>query len=171
MSGPTGLPDPIGATVVQVTSAQQMADAVLASLTGTDALIMAAAVADFRPARTSGSKIKKSGAEALTIETRRTTDILATVAKQRAETGSPCVVVGFAAESDDLATNAEEKLDRKGMDLVVANDITAQDAGFAGDTNRVLIIESGGARQQLDTMTKAAVAEIVLDRVATHLAR
>jgi len=168
IAGPTHLPTPVGAERVDVTSAQQMCDAVLAAATDADALLMAAAVADYRPAETAAHKIKK-GESDLTFRLTRTPDVLAAVAGRRAKTGAPRVVVGFAAESQNLIENARAKMEAKGLDLIVANDVTAPDAGFGVETNRVVLLDSTGGIEELPLMSKAAVAEVVLDRVVNLL--
>ena len=126
VAAPTGLPDPPLVEVVPVLTADQMAAAVKREVTGADALIMAAAVADYRPASAAEQKIKKSDDE-LTIELARTTDILDSVRGN-------FVRVGFAAESENLVANATDKVRRKSLDLIVANDITDADSGFGSDT-------------------------------------
>jgi phosphopantothenoylcysteine decarboxylase/phosphopantothenate--cysteine ligase len=167
--GPMTLPTPVGAEPIAVTTAAEMAEAILAASAEADALIMAAAVADFRPARPAPHKIKKSGAGALHVDLERTVDILAAVAERRAHTGRPTVVVGFAAESQDLVANARDKAVRKKLSLMVANDISAVDAGFGVDTNRVTLIGEGGDVEPLPLLTKAQVAEAVIERVARLL--
>jgi len=153
--------------MVRVDTAAQMLDAVLAH-SAADVLIMAAAVADFRPRTVAGDKIKKSelNADAPTLELERTADILAAVKVQRAATGFPRVAVGFAAESRDLLTYARDKMQRKGVDLLIANDISAHDAGFDVETNRVIILDAHGGQTALDLMSKARVSEAVVARVA-----
>ncbi|HHH41157.1 MAG TPA: bifunctional phosphopantothenoylcysteine decarboxylase/phosphopantothenate--cysteine ligase CoaBC, partial [Chloroflexi bacterium] len=157
ITGPTPLPTPVGAERVAVTTARQMRDAVLAAIEGADVLLMAAAVADYRPAETAPHKIKK-GEEELALRLIRTPDVLAEVAARRAKTGFPRVVVGFAAESHDLIENARAKLEAKRLDLIVANDITAADAGFGAETNRVAILDREGGVEELPLMSKPAVA-------------
>ncbi|MBN1565204.1 MAG: bifunctional phosphopantothenoylcysteine decarboxylase/phosphopantothenate--cysteine ligase CoaBC [Anaerolineae bacterium] len=171
ISAARNLPVPLGAALVPVNSAQQMCDVVLKYVDGADALIKAAAVADFRPAQIADQKIKKShdASEAPSLALTRTPDILLAVKQQRAESGWPRVVVGFAAESQNLLDNAQDKLTRKGLDMIVANDITAPDAGFAVDTNRVVILDAQGAQESLDLASKAAVSEQVIARVVTLL--
>ena len=163
VAGPTALGAPIGARRVDVTTAAEMAEAVLA-VADADALIMAAAVADFRPAQVAEQKIKKAAVPLVELET--TVDILSAVAERREATGKPTVVVGFAAESENLIENAREKVFRKKLSLIVANDISAKDAGFSVDTNRVTLIGSGGGVEPLPLMSKEQVAEVVLERVA-----
>jgi len=163
VAGPAALGAPIGARRVDVTTAAEMAEAVLA-VADADALIMAAAVADFRPAQVADQKIKKAAVPLVELET--TVDILSAVAERREATGKPTVVVGFAAESENLIENAREKVFRKRLSLIVANDISAKDAGFSVDTNRVTLIGSGGGVEPLPLMSKEQVAEVVLERVA-----
>ncbi len=159
IAAPTALTSPVGARRVDVETAAQMAEAVGEALPQADALIMAAAVADFRPRRASKSKIRrKAGVPDVTLEP--TEDILAGLGATR-----PKVVVGFAAESEEVEANARAKLKEKGLDLIVANNITAPDAGFGSDTNRVTLISGNDAAEPLPLMTKANVAEAVLDRV------
>src|SRR5207244_4220043 len=130
---------------------------VLSACRGADALIMAAAVADFQPASVSGQKIKKRpGQTSLTLELERTPDILAEVAACAGEFPG-LVRVGFAAESEDLLTNAAQKLASKRLAFIAANDITAEDAGFGTDTNRVVLLDSEGA-EHLPLMSKYEVA-------------
>ena len=163
ISGPSALATPVGAERVDVVTAGEMQQAVLSRLDGTDALLMAAAVADFR-AEPAGQKIKRAKGE-LSLTLRPTEDILALVAQRRKKGSRPQVVVGFAAESQDLVANARLKAREKGLDLIVANDILAPDAGFAVETNRVTLIDASGAVQELPLMTKSEVAEVVLARV------
>lgn len=161
---------PYGATVVPVNSARQMLDAVLGYAPTADALLMAAAVADFRPTLTAEHKIKKSDDGAgIRLDLERTEDILLAVKALRAEGQGPRVVVGFAAESQHLLENALGKLERKGVDLLVANDITAADAGFEVDTNRVVILDAAGGQERIDLATKARISEHILARAAALL--
>ena len=164
------LPTPVGTEIIPIESAEQLSDAVLASVREADALIMAAAVADFRPAQVSEQKIKKDKQDAsLSLELTRNADVLMQVREQRQQTGWPRVTIGFAAESENLLENAQSKLERKGLDLLVANDISATDAGFAVDTNRVTILDTRGGQRALDLTTKTAVSEIIIERVAALL--
>ena len=173
---PTSLIAPIGADVLHVETARQMLDAVLKESEASDALIMAAAVADFRPRNAAKNKIKKEGGVPQ-IELEATEDILRTVsssvlravAGQRSGERRLRVVVGFAAESQDLLQNAASKLESKNLDLIVANDISAEDAGFAVETNRVTLLFADGRRESLPLMSKIKTAEIILERVAVLL--
>ncbi|MDW8173808.1 MAG: bifunctional phosphopantothenoylcysteine decarboxylase/phosphopantothenate--cysteine ligase CoaBC [Anaerolineae bacterium] len=157
---------PVGVRFIQVESAADVLEAVLASIPQADALIMAAAVADFRPQQAADRKIKKSDDESLTLTLGRTADVLLRVAEVRAASGWPRVVVGFAAESHDLLANAQAKLSTKRLDLLVANDVSAPDAGFAVDTNRVVLLRPAQAPEALPLLSKQAVAERIVDEVA-----
>jgi phosphopantothenoylcysteine decarboxylase/phosphopantothenate--cysteine ligase len=153
----TALPDPPLVNVVRVQTAQHMCDEVLRQVQNADALIMAAAVADYRPATEADQKIKKS-ADELTIELAKTTDIL------EAAKGN-FVKVGFAAETQDLIRNARDKVTRKDLDLIVANDLTDPEAGFGVDTNKVTFIDGDLKVEELPVMTKYEVSQRILDRV------
>jgi phosphopantothenoylcysteine decarboxylase/phosphopantothenate--cysteine ligase len=162
VAAPTALDDPPGVDVRHVDTAAEMRDAVLAACADADALIMAAAVADYTPARPSAQKLKKRTADGLTVEMVKTDDILSSAP-------AGIVRVGFAAESDDLLDNARAKLDAKHLDLIVANDITLPDAGFGTDTNKVTLI-APGETMDLPLMSKYDVGIAILDRVAALLA-
>ena len=164
ISAPTALPPVHGAEMIPVRTAQEMHAAVMERLPETDVLIMAAAVADYRPAQVAEQKIKK-GEGGLLLALERTVDILAAVAEARAG-GRPGLVVGFAAETENLLANAQEKLRRKKLDLIVANDVSASDSGFGADTNRVVLLTPDGRQEALPLMSKFEVAEEVLRRVA-----
>jgi phosphopantothenoylcysteine decarboxylase/phosphopantothenate--cysteine ligase len=167
----TALPDPFGVEVIQVGSAAQMLAAVLETTRQADLLVMAAAVADFRPAAVAEQKIKKQeDTEELILELVRNPDILAEVAGQKAAGHGPRITVGFAAETEDLLENAKGKLERKKLDLIVANDVSASDAGFAVDTNRVTLLAADGSVEALPLMSKFEVAEAILDHIQ-HLNR
>ena len=163
------LPAPVGARLIAINSAQEMLSAVLHECADADALIMAAAVADFRPAEVATQKIKKQASGAPTIELVRNPDILAAVAQQRQARGRPHVVVGFAAETENLLENAQSKLEQKHLTLIVANDVSASDAGFAVDTNRVTLLGADGTRVTLPLLSKQAVAQAVVARVVDAL--
>jgi phosphopantothenoylcysteine decarboxylase/phosphopantothenate--cysteine ligase len=168
VSAPTGLTPPVGARLVQVQTARQMLEAVLAECADADALVMAAAVADFRPAQAAGDKMKKrDGLPQVQLET--TEDILGTVAGQRASLSRLRAVIGFAAESRSLLENASEKLKSKKLDLIVANDITAADAGFGADDNRVTLLYADGRAEPLPLMSKSETAEAVIASLAAIL--
>lgn len=164
VTGPSHLHTPVGAKRIDVRTASEMKDEVLNEVEGVDVLLMAAAVADFRAAQTSTGKIKRrEGVPQLKLEP--TEDILELVADKRRTSGLPRLLVGFAAESQDLVANARAKLQEKDLTLIVANDITALDAGFEVDTNQVTLIDTEGGVQELPLMTKVEVAESVLQRV------
>jgi phosphopantothenoylcysteine decarboxylase/phosphopantothenate--cysteine ligase len=154
---------------VDVRTADEMKEAVLEASETADALLMAAAVGDYRPVEVSAEKVKK-GTDDLTLRLTRTADILAAVAEERCETGRPRIVVGFAAETEDLLENARHKLETKKLDLVVANDVTAADAGFGTETNRVVLLSHDGESTEVPLMSKFGVAERILDRVVEFLA-
>jgi phosphopantothenoylcysteine decarboxylase / phosphopantothenate---cysteine ligase len=162
------LTPPVGARVIEVRTAQEMLEAVLAEVATADALIMAAAVADFRPKNVADSKIKKK--EGIPqIELEATPDILGMVAGLGSGKKRPKVVVGFAAESRDLLKNATIKLQSKKLDIIAANDISATDAGFSVDTNRVTLLYADGRSEALPLMSKFEVAETIVARVAALL--
>ncbi len=158
ITAPVALPNPPLVRVVPVRSAQDMCDAVLAEVADADALIMAAAVADYRPATAAEQKIKKTAADEMTIELEKTTDILATAR-------GDFVRVGFSAESENLEANAADKVRRKDLDLIVANDVTEEGSGFGVDTNRVALIDRELQVERLPLLTKYAVGHRILDRV------
>ena len=166
---PTALTHPVGADVVHVETAKQMLEAVLKESDGCDALIMAAAVADFRPKNMAKDKIKKEGGVPQ-IELEATEDILKAVsASGLGRSGRPRVVAGFAAESQSLIENAVNKLQSKKLDLIAANDISADDAGFAVETNRITLLFADGRKESLALMSKTEVAEIIIERIAALL--
>jgi phosphopantothenoylcysteine decarboxylase/phosphopantothenate--cysteine ligase len=172
ISGPVHLPTPIGAQRVDVETAEQMQAAVLAHIPQAAALVMAAAVADFRPADPAGQKIKRE-AGVPQVRLAANPDILQAVAAIKAGQGWPRVSVGFAAESQDLLENARRKLESKRLDMIAANDISASDAGFSADTNRVTLLYAqpvnGSPIEALPLLSKDEVAQIVMERVATLL--
>jgi phosphopantothenoylcysteine decarboxylase/phosphopantothenate--cysteine ligase len=164
ITGPSYLQTPIGAGRIDVRTTSEMKDAVLNEVEKADVLLMAAAVADFRVTQASPEKIKRrKGIPKIQLEP--TDDILELVADNRRTAGWPRLMVGFAAESEDLVANARAKLEEKDLALIVANDITALNAGFDVDTNQVTLIDAEGGVQELPLMTKVEVAESVLQRV------
>jgi phosphopantothenoylcysteine decarboxylase/phosphopantothenate--cysteine ligase len=169
--GPNTLKTPLGAKRIDVTSAVEMLSIVLEHTSSADALIMAAAVADFRPANRATQKIKKGQSELQVIPLEATADILLEVADMKSRLGYPKITVGFAAESQSLLENARAKLQKKQLDLIVANDITAKDAGFAVETNRVTIIAADGETESLPLMDKSDIADRIIDRVVEMLDR
>ena len=154
--------------MVAVKSAQEMETAVLKASEKADALLMAAAVADFRPKQAAEEKIKRAKGTP-SVELVANPDILLAVGERRERSDFPRFVAGFAAESQDLKANARAKLEAKGVDLMVANDISAEDAGFEVDSNRVLLLGREGGEEQLELMSKAEVAAIVMGKVVEGL--
>lgn len=161
--GMTSVTLPDGAQTVAAPSAAGMREAVLAALVDADVLIMAAAVADFRPKRVAQSKIARDGA-GLTLELEPTSDILAESMGVARQSGRDIVIVGFAAETGSLA-RARDKAERKGVDLLVANDVAQDGSGFGTDTNRVTIVVPGEPSDEWPLMSKRQVADRLLDRV------
>ena len=166
VTAPTALTAPVGARVVKVNSAEEMLQAVLAE--SADALVMAAAAADFRPKHIAKDKMKKRDGIPQ-IELEAAPDILKTVSGTPVEKKRFRVMVGFAAESQNLLENADEKLKSKKLDFIVANDISANDAGFAVDTNRVTFLFANGARENLPLTSKMEVAEIIIEHISRLL--
>jgi phosphopantothenoylcysteine decarboxylase/phosphopantothenate--cysteine ligase len=167
VTGPVGLSDPAGAEVIHVGSARDMREAVEAALPA-DAFIAAAAVADWRAENIAHQKIKKGATESPTLRLVENPDILAEVAKKT--TMRPSVVVGFAAETENITANATAKLQGKGCDLIVANSVAEGTSTFGGETNQVQIIDAGGA-ESWPPMTKIEVANGIVRRLAVELAK
>jgi phosphopantothenoylcysteine decarboxylase / phosphopantothenate---cysteine ligase len=159
----TGLPTSAGIDTVKVETAADMEHAVLSRADDADVVVMAAAVADFRPTQAASQKIKKAGGVP-EVELEPTADILAALGARRRPGQT---IVGFAAETDDLRANASEKLVRKGIDLIVANDVSAPGVGFEHDTNAVVILGADGAAQEIPITDKRAIARAILDAVST----
>jgi phosphopantothenoylcysteine decarboxylase / phosphopantothenate---cysteine ligase len=170
VTGPTHLPTPAGVQRTDVGTTLEMRAAVLAAVDadpGPDVVVKAAAVADFRPSTVSGSKLKK-GAGVPTIELVANPDILAELGARPRDDARP-LLVGFAAETDDVEANGRDKLARKGADLLVVNDVGGDDAGFAVDTNRVVVLGRDGSRTVIDLAAKTEVAHRILDLVVARL--
>jgi len=165
IAGPTELVAPAGVEVVRVVSAAQMAEAVEARAGAARVVAMAAAVSDQRPVEVSAQKVKK-GAVQETVRLARTEDILAGLGRRPERP----VLVGFAAETENVEENARQKLAAKGLDLIVANDVSKGGAGFAAESNRVVVLERDGARSEVSG-TKLAVAHAIWDRVGRYLQR
>jgi phosphopantothenoylcysteine decarboxylase/phosphopantothenate--cysteine ligase len=160
ISGPTDLPVPCGIDLIPVRSAVEMRNAVMKSMRKATVIIKAAAVADYRPASQSASKIKKKeGPLTLTLE--RNPDIIAEAGRTKGKR----VLVGFAMETENLVENAKSKLKSKNMDLIVGNDLSSPDAGFRADTNIVKIIDRSGRVESLPLLDKREVADRILDRI------
>jgi phosphopantothenoylcysteine decarboxylase/phosphopantothenate--cysteine ligase len=161
VSGPVDLAVPQKVEVVSVTTAREMHAAVMANRGAADVIIMAAAVADFRPAQRAIGKVKKGAERQLTLELVRNPDILAELGAGRGQ----AVLVGFAAETGDLLANARKKLKEKGLDLIVANDVTMPGAGFGSDTNTVCFLDRSGRVVELPCLPKEEVAARLLERI------
>ena len=141
-----------------------MRRAIVGECQGADAILMAAAVADYRPAIEAQEKMKRAQEERMVLELKRTPDVLEEVGR----VGS-LIKVGFAAESHDLLANAQEKMRIKRLDLLAANDVTEKGAGFGSDTNRILLLDSGGGQEELPMLSKYDAAQRILDRVVSLL--
>jgi phosphopantothenoylcysteine decarboxylase/phosphopantothenate--cysteine ligase len=160
ISGPVALTPPKDVQVVRVVTAADMLAAVKMHLKKCDALIMAAAVADWRPVRVAKRKMKKGSEQRLALEFKRTPDILKTIVTLKGRK----LFIGFAAETHNVSAEAKRKLREKNLDLIVANDVTAPGAGFEVETNRVTIIDAF-SEEQLPLLSKREVAERILDRL------
>jgi phosphopantothenoylcysteine decarboxylase / phosphopantothenate---cysteine ligase len=167
ITGPVGLSDPVGAEVIHVGSAREMRKAVEAALPA-DAFISAAAVADWRAENVASQKIKKGGKESPTLRLVENPDILAEVAKKN--TMRPAVVIGFAAETENVTANAKAKLRQKGCDLIIANSVAEGTSTFGSESNRVEVIDAHGA-ESWPLMSKAEVADGIVRRLALELAK
>lgn len=169
IAGHLDVPVPAPVKRVDVDSTAAMKDAVANAVASADALVMAAAPADYRPSNVSSSKLKKgrSGSDrSQTIDLVNTGDILQSTAQVRK---SGCVVVGFALETEDLLINARSKLERKSLDMIVANSAVEEGAGFGSDTNRVTFIHKAGGTEDIPLMAKTQLADAILDRVESLL--
>ena len=165
VSGPVALPDPRGVETIRVETAEEMAEAVLSRFGSADAVVMAAAVADFRPERAASGKLKKeSGPPSLDL--RPTTDILLALGKRKERQ----VLVGFAAETDDLERAARRKLGEKNLDLIVVNEVGRAGTGFGSETNRAAILAATGEDVSFREWEKAELAAAICDRLEAALA-
>lgn len=163
VAAPGALPDPVGVDVMRVETALEMQNAVITASEDADALIMAAAVADWRPREAADRKLKSGEAASLEIQLEKTSDIVAGIMREG------LVKIGFAAETEDLVINAEAKLAKKGLSLIVANDVSAEGSGFGADTNEVVIIDADGGRDTPGLLPKYEVGHRILDRVKALL--
>lgn len=170
ITAPTALPVPVGVQHIPVNTAAEMEEAVLQACPSADGLLMAAAVADFTPVLPAQQKIKKQAGTPV-IKLKPTKDILAGVAELRSKTSMPRIVFGFAAETQDLLDNAQAKLQAKKLDLIVANDVSAADAGFGVDTNRVTLVRADGSREALPLLNKDEVAEVIIKELVNFLGK
>jgi phosphopantothenoylcysteine decarboxylase/phosphopantothenate--cysteine ligase len=160
VSGPVDLPDPPGITVRRVTTAAEMTDAVLSAFADADIVVKTAAVSDYRPRERAPHKIKKTS-DTLGLALEKTTDILKTLGERK----SGQILVGFAAETQDLAAHAAAKLEAKNLDMIVGNLVGSGDAGFGCDTNRVTLFLRDGSHEALPLMDKYDLAHAILDRL------
>jgi phosphopantothenoylcysteine decarboxylase/phosphopantothenate--cysteine ligase len=164
--GPVNLPDPPGVSVVKIETARQMLEAVERALPA-DVAIFAAAVADWRSEEADTHKIKKQQGRIPTLKLVENPDILATIAHRKS--GRPTLVIGFAAETDDVIANAKMKLAKKGCDWILANDVSPQTGIMGGDANTIHLVTAAGV-EDWPTQSKEDVARMLVDRIATALA-
>jgi len=160
VSGKTHIQPPRGVEMVAVVSSQDMYEAVMGRYEECDIIIKAAAVADYRPKVKAGIKVKKTDDD-MQIELTRNKDI----AKELGQLKGDRILVGFAAETNDVLENAQKKIEKKNLDMIVANDLTKEGAGFGTDTNIVTLIDNKGKQDQLSKMTKQQVAERIIDKI------
>ncbi len=165
ITAPTSLPDPPGAKVVHINTAREMLKGVTAAIKDAgDALIMAAAVADWESDKQSKVKLKKiAGENTMSLSLKQTPDILKAVSAEK------IIKVGFAAETENLINNATEKLTEKDLDMIIANDVSSTDSGFSVDNNRVVILDKKGTQTELPLLTKLEVADHIMDRLSELL--
>jgi phosphopantothenoylcysteine decarboxylase/phosphopantothenate--cysteine ligase len=165
VSGPTSLPSPQGVKLIRVDTAEEMRSQVLEHLPWSTVVIMAAAVCDYRPAESLPMKLKKEE-ESISLHLERTPDVLKEIGARK----NGRILVGFAAETDHLINQARAKLASKNLDLIVANNVLEEGAGFRSDTNRVILITKDGEPRELPLMSKEDVAERVIDCVVEQRA-
>ena len=163
IAGPTTATAPQVSELIRVRSAEEMHRAVMAHADEIDAVVMAAAVADYTPETPAGQKIAKTDTD-MRLVLKRTPDILKALGQRRAAGTGPAVLVGFAAETEHVVDRASQKLRAKQVDLIVANDVSRTDAGFDVDTNEVTVVTAVG-NERVPLQSKAAVAGVILDRV------
>ncbi len=166
VSGKVNIRPPYGVHFIEVESAQQMFEKINSFFKKTDCIIMSSAVSDFTPSKTSPQKIKKTS-EHLDISLDRTKDILTAVAKNKEDR----IIVGFAAETENVEQYAREKLRQKNMDMIVANNVTEKNSGFEADTNKVVIINRDGTAEDFPLMRKSDLADVILDRISSLFAQ
>ena len=165
ISGPTHLEPPYDVSLLNCQRTGEMSQLVLDHLPQCDVLVMTAAVGDFAPESVQKEKIKKSGEEPLVLTLQPTQDILKEVAAKKTNQ----LIVGFAAESENIVQSATEKLQRKQLDMIVANDISAPGIGFQSDNNQVILIDRNAHVESLPLLTKTEIADILLDRILGQL--
>ena len=166
VSGKVNIRPPYGVHFIEVESAQEMFEKINSFFKKTDCIIMSSAVSDFTPSKTSPQKIKKTS-EHLDISLDRTKDILSAVAKNKEDR----IIVGFAAETENVEQYAREKLRQKNMDMIVANNVTEKNSGFEADTNKVVIINRDGTAEDFPLMRKSDLADVILDRISLFFAQ
>lgn len=168
ISGPVDVPILVGANHIPTITAMEMHNAVLDAASKADILLMAAAVADYRPANVAPDKIKKSSdsSENMNLSLDRNPDILMAVKEMRKKSGRPTITLGFAAETSDVLSNGQDKMDRKGLDFIAINDVSASDAGFAVDTNRLILLSKDGHIEKMALQSKSSIAESIIEIVA-----
>jgi len=164
ISGPVNVPNPSDCRVISVETASQMYDEAMNYSKECDAAVMVAAVADYTPAETSPQKLKKSDDK--DIKLKRTKDILGSMRKVFGFDG---VLVGFAADTEELRENALSKMQRKGCDFIVANDVSRKDIGFESDHNEVTVFHSDGSKNHIKKCSKRDIAEKILDKIESLL--
>ncbi len=165
VAGPSSLPDPMNVSVIRVRTAQEMANAVFEHMENSQIIIKAAAVSDYRPVDPAGQKIKKKDDE-MVLSLEKTRDILKELGKRKNDR----VLVGFAAETEDLEKNAKKKLAEKNLDIIAGNIVGHSDSGFESDTNEVTLFYKDGSKESLSVMEKDDVAHILLDRIVDRIA-
>ncbi len=164
ISAPTKLDAPVGAEFIAVQTAEEMRTAVVSNAKEAHTVIMAAAVADFRPAAVEIQKIKKDK-DFQNLELEATTDILKELGAYKQKEKSDLILIGFAAESEELIENASKKLAEKNLDFIVANDISRTDAGFAVDTNEVILMFKDGSQKKISLRGKDLIADEIIDNL------
>jgi len=169
ISTPVCLSPPEGVSLVKVTKAEEMAEAVYKESSDADILIMAAAVADYQPDQESAQKIKKDKGGLTGLKLKTTPDILSEVAKRKPKAGGPQITIGFAAETEDLLKNAKSKLSKKKLDLIAVNDISRVDSGFSVDNNQITLIWKDGQSKEYPLMPKADIALNIIEEAAKLL--
>ena len=161
VSGPSNLADPLNVKVIRVISASEMAEAVFDKIDNSDIIIKTAAVSDYRPKEVAEHKIKKNKDE-MVISLEKNTDILKEIGKRKGNR----ILIGFAAETQDLNENAQKKLDAKNLDIIVGNIVGDPSSGFGTDTNKVTFFHKDGKKESLPEMEKDEVAHALLDRIS-----
>jgi phosphopantothenoylcysteine decarboxylase/phosphopantothenate--cysteine ligase len=171
ISGPMHLSPPFGTNHIKVRTAGEMSQAVLSAVADADALLMAAAVADFKPAKVANIKIKKSqlSDDEMSLSLTRNTDILMEVQALKNSMIDSAITLGFAAETHEALEQGSKKLRKKGLDFIAINDVSADDAGFAVETNRVILLKKDGQKIEMPLQDKAAISEQIIHHIADAL--